>query len=81
MSTQKDNPDKRTEAAEQAAMRHNAVTVPEDKLIELQHKAKLVDELLLELEQARIDIFYYGNSDFNKTIKNIDKAIAKAKGE
>ena len=39
------------------------------------------DELLLELEQARIDIFYYGNNDFNKTIKNIDKAIAKAKGE
>ena len=59
----------------------STVTVPEDKLIKLQHKAKLADELLLELEKARIDIFYYGNSDFTKTLKYIDKAIAKAKGE
>ena len=59
----------------------NAVTVPEDKLLELQHKAKLVDELVYVLEQTRIDVFYYGNSDFDKTLKAIDIAIAKAKGE
>lgn len=60
----------------------SAVTVPADKLAELQRKAKLVDELLLELERTRIDIYYhYGNHDFNKTIEYIDKAIAKAKGE
>ena len=65
----------------------SAVTVPEEKLAELQRKAKLVDELLYVLEQTRIDVFYYSNSayacdaDFNKTLVAIDKAIAKAKGE
>ena len=53
----------------------SAVTIPADKLAELQRKAKLVDELLYILEQTRIDVFYYGY-DFNITLKAIDKAIA-----
>ena len=55
----------------------NAVTVPADKLAELQRKAKLADELLLILMKARDDIQYYAD----KTVENIDAAIAKAKGE
>ena len=49
-------PNKRTEAAEQAAIQRNAVTVPADKLAELQRKAKLVDELLDVLESLIFDV-------------------------
>ena len=59
----------------------SAVTIPADKLAELQRKAKLVDELLVALKCARVDIWFYGEPDLNKTIEDIDKAIAKAKEE
>ena len=49
-------PNKRTEAAELAAIQRNAVTVPADKLAELQRKAKLVDELLDVLESLIFDV-------------------------
>ena len=65
MTLQKDNPDKRTEALEQAAIQRNAVTVPEDKLLELQRKAKLVDELK-EI-----------NKDLLRQIDSQEKLIAK----
>ena len=55
----------------------NAVTVPADKLAELQRKAELSDKLLSILMKARDDVQYYAD----KTVENIDKAIAKAKGE
>ena len=55
MTLQKDNPDKRTEAAELAAIQRNAVTVPADKLAELQRKAKLVDELVEALTLMLLD--------------------------
>ena len=51
MTMQKDNPDKLTEALELAA-RQRAVTLPEDKLIELLRKAKLVDDLVKVLEEV-----------------------------
>ena len=38
MTIQKDNPDKRTDAAELAAIQRNSVTIPADKLAELQRK-------------------------------------------
>ena len=84
MTLQKDNPDKRTEALELAA-RQRAVTVPEDKLIELLRKAKLVDELVEALENlfTRVDQDYdviKGDwwSDERDAAR---KAIAKAKGQ
>ena len=69
-------PNKRTEAAEQAAIQRNAVTVPADKLAELQRKAKLVDELLEALENM-IDI----NDRHQEAWNEAKDAIAKAKGE
>ena len=81
MTVQGDNPDKRTDAAELAAIQRNSVTVPADKLAELQRKAGMVDELLVALKCARVDIWFYGEPDLNKTIEDIDKAIAKAKEE
>ena len=50
MTLQKDNPDKRTEAAELTVIQRNAVTVPADKLAELKRKAYLVDQLVAMLE-------------------------------
>ena len=58
MTVQGDNPDKRTDAAELAAIQRNSVTIPADKLAELQRKAKLVDELLEALKCARVDIWF-----------------------
>ena len=84
MTLQKYNPDKRTEALELAA-RQRAVTVPEDKLIELLRKAKLVDELVEALENlfTRVDQDYdviKGDwwSDERDAAR---KAISKAKGQ
>ena len=44
---------------------------------DLQRKAKLSDKLLLILMKARDDVQYYAD----KTVENIDEAIAKAKEE
>ena len=55
----------------------STVTIPADKLAELQRKAELSDKLLLILMKARDDVQYYAD----KTVENIDEAIAKAKGE
>ena len=55
---------------------HNAVTVPADKLAELQRKAKLVDELVKELSFLR-DVM--NNNGYATT--HTDSVIAKAKGE
>ena len=82
MTIQKDNPDKHTEAAELAAIQRNAVTVPADKLAELQRKAKLVDELLEVLEGASEVIDYI--DEWNVPIRlstRIKEVIAKTKGE
>ena len=83
MTIQKDNPDKREEAAELAAIQRNSVTIPADKLAELQRKAKLVDELVEALENlfTRVDQDYdviKGDwwSDERDAAR---KAIAKAK--
>ena len=65
MTLQGDNPDKRAEAAEQAAIQRNVVTVPEDRLAELQRKAKLADELK-EI-----------NKDLLRQIDSQEKLIAK----
>ena len=54
----------------------SAVTVPEDALIELQRKAKLVDELVKELSFLR-DVM--NNNGYATT--HTDSVIAKAKGE
>ena len=56
MSIQKDNPDKRTDAAELAAIQRNSVTVPADKLAELQRKAGMVDDLVDVLESLIFDV-------------------------
>ena len=82
MTIQKDNPDKRTDAAELAAIQRNSVTVPADKLAELQRKAKLVDELLEVLEGASEVIDYI--DEWNVPIRlstRIKEVIAKTKGE
>ena len=82
MTVQGDNPDKRTDAAELAAIQRNAVTVPADKLAELQRKAKLVDELLEVLEGASEVIDYI--DEWNVPIRlstRIKEVIAKTKGE
>ena len=60
----------------------NAVTVPADKLAELQRKAKLVDELLEVLEGASEVIDYI--DEWNVPIRlstRIKEVIAKTKGE
>ena len=75
-------PNKRTEAAELAAIQRNAVTVPADKLAELQRKAKLVDELVKVLEE--VDEALYCASEWIVPIMlptRVKEAIAKAKGE
>ena len=84
MTLQKDNPDKRTEAAEQVAIQRNAVTVPADKLAELQRKAGMVDELVDVLEAiiARWDTPLW--KDVPNTARYINAArsiVHKAKGE
>ena len=84
MSIQKDIPLELKEAAELAAIQRNAVTVPADKLAELQRKAKLVDELLEALEAiiARWDSPLW--KDVPNTARYINAArlvVAKAKGE
>ena len=82
MTIQKDNPDKRTDAAELAAIQRNSVTIPADKLAELQRKAKLVDELLEVLEGASEVIDYI--DEWNVPIRlstRIKEVIAKTKGE
>ena len=79
MTLQKDNPDKLTEALELAA-RQRAVTVPEDKLIELLRKAKLVDDLVKVLEE--VDEALYCASEWIVPIMlptRVKEAIAKAK--
>ena len=90
MTTQKDNPDKRTEAAEQAAMQRNAVTVPADKLAELQRKAGMVDELVYVLEDVSefldfawrdIQMNDYSFTLLEEVICKVQRQIAKAKGE
>ena len=58
----------------------SAVTVPEDKLIELQRKAKLVDELVKVLEE--VDEALYCASEWIVPIMlptRVKEAIAKAK--
>ena len=55
----------------------NLVTVPEDKLAELQRKAKLVDELVDFLKDLQIDLNHYGYGA--QIDEQIDMAIAKAK--
>ena len=55
MSLQGDNPDKRAKAAEQVAIQRNSVTVPADKLVKLQQKAMLVDELVEALTLMLLD--------------------------
>ena len=73
-------PNKRTEAAELAAIQRNAVTVPADKLAELQRKAKLVDELVKVLEE--VDEALYCASEWIVPIMlptRVKEAIAKAK--
>ena len=81
MTLQKDNQDKRAEAAELAAIQRNAVTVPLDKLIELQEKASSVDELVKALEklvsEGRMLTEQY--EALKQAIPAI--AIAKSKGE
>ena len=82
MTVQGDNPDKRTDAAELAAIQRNSVTIPADKLAELQRKAKLVDELLEVLEGASEVIDYI--DEWNVPIRlstRIKEVIAKTKGE
>ena len=84
MSIQKDNPDKRAEAAELASIQRNAVTVPADKLAELQRKAGMVDDLVEVLEDIieRWDTPLW--KDVPHTAEYIDAArfvLAKAKGE
>ena len=54
----------------------SSVIVPEDKLAELQRKAKLVDELVKELSFLR-DVL--NNNGYATT--HTDSVIAKAKGE
>ena len=92
MTLQKDNPDNRTEAAELAALQRNAVTVPADKLAELQHKAKLVDELVEALTLMLLDTdgkewidSDVSDNEWDIRIsagkKKAFEALAKAKGE
>ena len=92
MSLQGDNPDKRTEAAELAVIQRNAVTVPADKLAELQHKAKLVNELVEALTLMLLDTGgkEWIDSDVSDNEWDIRisagktkafEALAKAKGE
>ena len=85
MTVQGDNPDKRTDAAELAAIQRNAVTVPADKLAELQRKAKLVDELVEALEDilSIVDIHSRStNNNFAWAEKHFARLVlAKAKGE
>ena len=60
----------------------NAVTIPADKLAELQRKAKLVDELVEVLEGASEVIDYI--DEWNVPIRlstRIKEVIAKTKGE
>ena len=60
----------------------NAVTVPADKLAELQRRSTLVDELLEVLEGASEVIDYI--DEWNVPIRlstRIKEVIAKAKGE
>ena len=77
-------PNKRTEAAELAEMQRNSVTVPADKLAELQRKAGMVDDLVEVLEDIieRWDTPLW--KDVPHTAEYIDAArfvLAKAKGE
>ena len=90
MSIQKDNPDKRTEAAELAFIQRNAVTVPADKLAELQRKAGMVDELVYVLEDVSeflnfawrdIEMNDYSFTLLEEVICKVQRQIAKAKGE
>ena len=60
----------------------NAITVPEDKLAELQRKAKLVDDLVKVLEE--VDEALYCASEWIVPIMlptRVKEAIAKAKGQ
>ena len=68
----------------------NAVTVPEDKLAELQRKAKLVDELLEALENVDeflnfawrdIEMNDYSFTLLEDVIGKVQRQITKAKGE
>ena len=92
MTLQKDNPDKRTEAAELAAIQRNAVTVPEDKLSKLQQKAMLVDELVEALTLMLLDTD--GKEWIDSDVSDVEwdsrisngkakafEALTKAKGE
>ena len=92
MSLQGDNPDKRAEAAEQVAIQRNSVTVPADKLVKLQQKAMLVDELVEALTLMLLDTNgkEWIDSDVSDNEWDIRisagktkafEALAKAKGE
>ena len=68
----------------------SAVTVPEDKLAELQRKAKLVDELLEALENVDeflnfawrdIEMNDYSFTLLEDVIGKVQRQITKAKGE
>ena len=92
MNLQGDNPDKRAEAAEQVAIQRNSVTVPADKLAELQHKAKLVNELVEALTLMLLDT--NGKEWIDSDVSDVEwdskiadgktkafEALAKANGE
>ena len=92
MSLQGDNPDKRAEAAEQVAIQRNSVTVPADKLVKLQQKAMLVDELVEALTLMLLDTdgkewidSDVSDNEWDIRISNgkakAFEAISKAKGE
>ena len=92
MNLQGDNPDKRAEAAEQVAIQRNSVTVPADKLVKLQQKAMLVDELVEALTLMLLDTDgkEWIDSDVSDNEWDIRisagktkafEALAKAKGE
>ena len=92
MSLQGDNPDKRAEAAEQVAIQRNSVTVPADKLVKLQQKAMLVDELVEALTLMLLDT--NGKEWIDSDVSDVEwdsrisdgkakafEALTKAKGE
>ena len=80
----------RFNAAMNAAIQRKAVTVPDDKLAELQRKAKLVDELVDVLEDVHdflsvawssIEMDDCSYTSLEDVIGKVQRQIAKAKGE
>jgi hypothetical protein len=62
------------------SIKMNAVTVPADKLAELQLKAAQRDELVRALIFAK-EMMIVNDLSLPRTFEVIDEAIAKAKGE